>query len=193
IAAMMQRMPGWQPTSEAAFEVVLLDLFSAAADELSDYQDRVMQEAYWPTARKRITLRRYARLMDYFIHEGNQASTTVALNFPGSATYTIPAFQQAWTGLDKKSSSAVWFAASSSQFVAGLFSQVSLYTWSDVISTLAAGSTGADLAFTSFADANDAVSLIANGKITRLLLEEWLNPMTGLSTDRDVSKRQIVR
>ena len=48
ITAMMERVPGWEASSEADLDQVLLDLFSAAADELSDYQDRVMNEAYWP-------------------------------------------------------------------------------------------------------------------------------------------------
>ena len=46
MAAMAERVPGWQSTSEADHDQVLIDLFAAAADELSDYQDRVMSEAY---------------------------------------------------------------------------------------------------------------------------------------------------
>jgi hypothetical protein len=192
ISAMMQRVPSWQPTSEAALDVVLLDLFSAAADELSNYQDRVMQEAYWPTAQKRISLRRHARLMDYFIHEGNQSSTVLALNFPGSASYTVPAMQKAWTGPNSVLSSTAWFVADRPQFVNGLFSSVPLYTWSDAIPSLAAGATQADLAFSSFADAINAVNLITNGKIARLLIEEELNPGTGLAADSNPQKRQIL-
>ncbi len=56
VEAMTQRVPDWQPTSEADLDQVLLDLFSAAADELSDYQDRVMNEAYLASARKRVSL-----------------------------------------------------------------------------------------------------------------------------------------
>lgn len=79
IARMMERVPDWAPTSEADFDQVLLELFSASADELSDYQDRVVNEAYLATARKRVSLARHARLMDYHIHQGNQASTWLAL------------------------------------------------------------------------------------------------------------------
>ena len=192
IAAMIQRVPNWQPTSEAAFDVVLLDLFSAAADELSNYQDRVMAEAYLPTAGKRISLRRHARLLDYYIHEGCQASTVLALTFPGTASVVLPAMQQAWTGSDRSASSTVWFAASAQQFVSGIFSSVSLYTWSDAIPALAAGATTADLAFSSFADATNAVTFINNGNIPRLLVQEWLNPATGESADRDPQKRQLL-
>src|SRR5215207_7815782 len=79
ISWMVNRVPGWQPTSEADLDQVLLELFSAAADELSDYQDRVMNEAYLATARERVSLARHARLMDYHVHQGNQASTLLAL------------------------------------------------------------------------------------------------------------------
>ncbi len=192
IAAMMQRVPAWQPTSEAAFDVVLLDLFAAAADELSNYQDRVMREATWATAGRRLSLRRHARLMDYFIHEGQQASTVLALDFPGAAAYTVPALRTAWTGPDATRPAAVWFVTDGAQFVSGLFSRVSLYTWSDAFPGLRTGSTQADLAFDSFADATAAVGLIADGSIGRLLVQEWLNPTTGRAADRDPRKRQLL-
>jgi hypothetical protein len=97
IAAMMQQVPGWQPTSEADLDQVLLELFSVAADELSDYQDRVMNEAYLATARKRVSLARHARLMDYHIHQGNQASTWLAVMVVANQIFTMPRKFQVWT------------------------------------------------------------------------------------------------
>ncbi|VAW64432.1 hypothetical protein MNBD_GAMMA10-314, partial [hydrothermal vent metagenome] len=38
--AMAQRVPGWQATSEADLDQVIIDLIAADADELSDLQDR---------------------------------------------------------------------------------------------------------------------------------------------------------
>ena len=35
MVAMAERVPGWQSTSEADHDQVLIDLFAAAADELS--------------------------------------------------------------------------------------------------------------------------------------------------------------
>ena len=64
ISAMVQRVPNWQAVSEADFDQVLIDTFAAAADELSDYQDRVMNEAYLAYARKRVSLRRHASVSD---------------------------------------------------------------------------------------------------------------------------------
>lgn len=193
IAAMMQRVPNWQATTEASLDVVLLDLFSAAADELSNYQDRVMQEAYWPTAQKRISLRRHARLMDYFPYEGNQSSTVLALDFPGSTGYTVKAGTAACTGSYPPLPDAVTFVVSSDTYIDPLFSSVQLYTWSDAIPSLAKGATSADLAFSSAADAVTARNLITNGKILRLLLQEWLNPATGQAAGADPNKRQVVQ
>lgn len=83
ITWMGQKVPNWEPTSEADLDQVLIELFSVAADELSDFQDRVVNEAYLGTARKRVSLARHARLMDYHLHHGNQASTTLALQVNG--------------------------------------------------------------------------------------------------------------
>ena len=80
ITSMMQRVPGWNSTSEADLDQVILELISAGADQLSDYQDRVMNEAYFFTCKKRATLAQHARLMNYYIHQGNQAHTLLAMN-----------------------------------------------------------------------------------------------------------------
>ncbi|MGH8581605.1 MAG: hypothetical protein ACREWG_02225, partial [Gammaproteobacteria bacterium] len=79
MTAMAERVPAWASTSEADHDQVLIDLFAAAADELSDFQDRVMSEAYLATTRKRVSSARHARLVDYHLHEGNQASTWLAV------------------------------------------------------------------------------------------------------------------
>src|SRR5690606_5996430 len=46
------------------------------------YQDAVAQEAYLGTARRRISVRRHARLVDYFLHEGCNARAFVCVNPP---------------------------------------------------------------------------------------------------------------
>jgi hypothetical protein len=194
IAAMSQRVPGWRPTSEADLDQVLLELFSAAADELSDYQDRVMNEAYLGTARKRVSLARHARLMDYHIHQGNQASTWLALQLAPGQNGTLPAGVMAWTGPATLSDASQVFVSRTPARVHSLLSRMGLYTWSDAIPALAAGSTTADLRLTSTAqiDANTVRDLIRSGAITHLLLQEWLNPATGQPPGRDPSKRQTL-
>ncbi len=51
--------------STTTSDKALIEIISAAADELSDYQDRVMNEAYLATARTRVSIARHARLLEY--------------------------------------------------------------------------------------------------------------------------------
>ena len=62
-----------RPTSGVA----LVELLAYVADELSYRQDAVATEAYLATARRRISLRRHARLVDYLMHEGCNARAWV--------------------------------------------------------------------------------------------------------------------
>lgn len=95
-AAMMERVPGWQPTSEADLDQVIINLLAARGDELADKQDRVAAEAFFPRARKRVSLARHARLMDYHIHQGNQAETWMVLEAAGTPEF--PVNFTCWTG-----------------------------------------------------------------------------------------------
>jgi hypothetical protein len=94
-------------------------LFAAAADELSDFQDRVMAEAYLATARKRVSLARHARLVDYHLHEGNQASTWLAVDVVGGqAPFTLDDQELvASTGDDPPGADAVFLRAASAVFL----------------------------------------------------------------------------
>lgn len=206
ISAIMERVPGWEPTSEADLDQALLELFSAAADELSDYQDRVMNEAYLGTARKRVSLARHARLMDYHIHQGNQASTWLALKLDSGQKLDIPKPNlnpaakpvdlRVWAGGDDISApSSVVFMTRTQQHLHYLLNQMGLYTWSDSIPSLAAGSNTADikLAVSGQPSAVIVQDLIRSGKIEYLLIQERLNPATGEERGRDPAKRQLLK
>lgn len=204
MAAMMERVPGWEATSEADLDQVLIGLFSAAADELSDYQDRVMNEAYLSTARKRVSLARHARLMDYHIHQGNQASTWVALELsmaPAPVTNQrlwLKSNYRFWAGGGKETDpSSVVFVARDEQPVHPLANRFGLYTWSDTSPALAAGSTSADLRLMGVAadqpTAEWVRDLVRDGSIPRLLIQEHLNPVTGTVNGRDPQRRQLLR
>lgn len=197
IAAMMQRVPDWQATSEADQDMVLLETLSAAADELSDYQDRVMNEAYLTSARQRVSLARHARLMDYHIHQGNQASTVLALELLGAQAFVGPLFPagfKVWTGYETPDAQSRIFITKQEACLHWLLNSMELYTWSGSQPALAAGSTSADLKLAqSGEDAAITVrDLIQNGLITRLLIQEWKNPDTGQEAGRDPQKRQII-
>jgi hypothetical protein len=194
LAAMMQRVPGWTPTSEADFDQTLLELFSVAGDELSDFQDRVMNEAYLGTARKRVSLARHARLVDYHIHQGNQASTWLVLEVTNGLAGTLPAGVTGWSGLDRNDPSAQIFLTQESASVHFLLNRMELYTWSGAQPALEAGATWADLALAVPGQASaDAVrDLVLHGDIAHLLIEETLNPTTGDVVGRDLRKRQLL-
>lgn len=211
IAALLQRVPDWQPSSEADLDEVLLDLFSAAADELSDYQDRVMNEAYLASARKRVSLARHARLMDYHIHQGNQASAwlavEVALAQPSEpqvgATnqYFLSDSFKVWSGTPTEDAASVVFLTRTEQRVHQLVNRMGLYTWSDSIPSLAAGDTTADLTLflddvtpaTDQASALVVQTLIRSGVVTHLLIQEHLNPATGTENGRNPRRRQLLQ
>lgn len=74
---MSTTMPGWTERNPADMTVALVETLAYAADELAYYQDAVATEAYLGTARKRVSLRRHARLVDYVVHEGMNARTWV--------------------------------------------------------------------------------------------------------------------
>ncbi len=209
ITAMQQRVPGWESTSEADMDQVLIDLFSASGDELSDYQDRVMAEAYLSTCRSRVSLARHARLMDYHIHQGNQSTTQIALTVADTVVgsldlpdgtaisniFTLPAGFTVWAGDPDVPESTIYFATRKERSLHPLFNELGLYTWQDVIPSLAAGSTTADLAPSSTDQATcDIVAALINGGVmTELVLQEWLNPATGRASGANPEKRQLLR
>ncbi len=220
ISAMIERVPEWQPTSEADLDVALLELFSAAADELSDYQDRVMNEAFLAACRKRVSLARHARLMDYHIHQGNQASTWLAIEIEHDSgvqkQFELFEKLKVWAGESKRvlgknkevDASIVFHTRSTeSQVVDQLLNSIGLYTWSDSIPNLKVGSTQADLKLfaklylgdsTLFPDPTEVSAkkvrdLIRTGKVPYLLIQEHLNPTSGAISGRDPAKRQLLK
>ena len=218
ITAVSRRVPGWEPTSEADLDMVLADLFSVAADELSDYQDRVMNEAYVASARKRVSLARHARLMDYHIHQGSQASTWLALEIEhdtGQKSFELQPGLRVWAG-DKRTGVFEQETDTSAEFISRYdgtrkvhqyLNNIGLYTWSDTITALKAGSVRADLklyrkfylndpnppiAVTTQAAAEEVRDLIRNQRIRHLLIQEHRNPRTGLIPGRNPAKRQVL-
>jgi len=86
-------MPGWPERNPADSGVAVVEVLAYAADRLSYYQDAVAAEAYLGTARRRTSVRRHARLLDYFVHDGTNARAWVALTvLPGGGAdgLTLP-------------------------------------------------------------------------------------------------------
>jgi hypothetical protein len=206
MTAMAARVPGWKSTSEADHDQVLIGLLAAAADELSDYQDRVMAEAYFATARKRVSLARHARLVDYHVHEGNQASTWLAVDVvAGQVPFTLDDQELVvWTGNAPAEDDAVFFASRQRRLAPGerqrldpLLNRLRLHTWRNAQPALAAGSTSADIVpvagLAAQADADALRDLVRSGAWRELLIAEVLNPLTGAEPGRNRSKRQLLR
>jgi hypothetical protein len=205
LTAMSQRVPGWQPTSEADLDQVLIDLFAAAGDELSDYQDRVMSEAYLHSARTRVSIARHARLMDYHVHQGNQASTWMAVILDDTAAPFVLAEELlVWSGHPDAPAEWIVFATRETLLdparrtrLDPLLNDLRLHTWSHSVPALRAGSTRADLVSSvtgaAQAEAEDLRDLINAGTVAWLLIEEKLNPLTGRTAGRDPRKRQLLR
>jgi hypothetical protein len=72
-------MPAWTERHVPDIGITLVELLAYVGDYLSYYQDAVATEAYLGTARKRISVRRHARLVDYPMHDGCNARAWVRL------------------------------------------------------------------------------------------------------------------
>ena len=78
---MLERMafyvPDWKERNPSDLGVTMVEVLAYAADYLSYYQDAVATEAYLDTARRRISVRRHTRLLDFRMVEGTNARVWV--------------------------------------------------------------------------------------------------------------------
>lgn len=72
-------MPEWKERHVPDLGIALVEVLAYVGDHLSYYQDAVATEAYLDTARRRISVRRHARLVDYAMHEGCNARAWVCV------------------------------------------------------------------------------------------------------------------
>jgi len=75
-----QRFPGWTTPIAADMGTMVMEVFAAVGDELSYTQDRYARESNLETATQRRTLRKKARLLDFEIHDGLSASTSLVVH-----------------------------------------------------------------------------------------------------------------
>lgn len=90
--AMLARLalvaPDWTERSPADLGVTIVEILAYAGDYLSYYQDAVGTEAYLQTARRRLSVKRHARLRDYQPGEQCNARTWVFIEV---AARSLPA------------------------------------------------------------------------------------------------------
>lgn len=73
-------LPNWNERNAADVGIMLVELLAYVGDQLSYQQDAIATEAYLGTARRRVSVRRHARLVDYFMHEGCNARVWVQVH-----------------------------------------------------------------------------------------------------------------
>ncbi|MDG4861283.1 putative baseplate assembly protein, partial [Streptomyces sp. T-3] len=78
--------PDWVERNPADLGTTLVELLAHTGDRISYQQDAVATEAYLDTARRRISVRRHVRLIDYAMHDGVGARAYVAVETAGKHT-----------------------------------------------------------------------------------------------------------
>jgi hypothetical protein len=193
-------MPEWRETHSADIGIALVELLAYAGDQLSYYQDAVATEAYLGTARQRISVRRHARLLDYFMHDGCNARAWVFFQIDPSAAAGVLIAQRTQLVTQSKVPRGLLLQSQlqaavnqGSQVFETLFgitahpelNELDFYTWSDGQCCLPQGATQATLVD------NGAGALLKAGDL--LLFEEAKSPATGNTVDADPAHRQVVR
>ena len=195
-------MPDWRERSPADQGVLLVEVLAYVADRMSYQQDAIATEAYLGTARRRVSVRRHARLVDYFLSDGSNARGWVHVRLKDTAPAQAIALPDKTTFLTKCAESPVQavYATSELQTLlrqrnplvfeamhdAQLFrahNEMPFYTWGATECCLPAGSTRATLRG-KFPDLK---------QFDVLVFEEVKGPRTGIAEDADPSHRHVVR
>ncbi len=79
-------MPDWNERHAPDLMITLIEILAYVGDYLSYYQDAAATEAYLSTARKRISVRRHARLVDYKVHEGCNSRAWMSVEFDSDSS-----------------------------------------------------------------------------------------------------------
>jgi Baseplate J-like protein len=188
--------PDWQERNAADLGVTLVELSAHVGDLLSYRQDAIATEAYLGTARRRVSVRRHARLVDYFVQEGVNARAFLQVQV--NADTLLPKGMQVFTELpgqaarigptspDLASARALDPEIFETMHDASLFhahSEIAFYTWGDTNCRLPQGSTSATL--------RGQFPNLHAGDI--LIFEEALGPRTGQPGDANPQRRCAVR
>ncbi|MCG8461660.1 MAG: hypothetical protein MI919_35715, partial [Holophagales bacterium] len=79
-------IPSWRERNPSDLGVTIVEVLAYGADYLSYFQDAVSEEAYLATARRRTSIKRHARMLDFHLHEGLEARTWVSFQVDESVT-----------------------------------------------------------------------------------------------------------
>ncbi|MFD0165166.1 putative baseplate assembly protein [Streptomyces decoyicus] len=208
--------PDWVERSPADLGMTLVELLAYTADQISYQQDAVATEAYLDTARRRVSVRRHVRLIDYPMHDGCSARAFVAVEvaeeltlLPGefrfaavdTRTYGPRERPGAGTVIDDRDLAALDERGAVEVFepvaevplaLRPAHNTIRLWTWGGEVCALPKGATGATLR-DEWADASCEARALALSPGDLLLFEEVKGPRTGTPGDQDPAHRQTVR
>jgi hypothetical protein len=192
-------LPAWQEQHSADLGIMLIELLAFLGDYLSYHQDAVATEAYMNTARRRTSLRRHVRLIDYPMSDGRNARTCIHFEAAdGSDGTVVPQGTQVLTSGSQPGpvlplGTPIYAQAlAENPQVFELMEPVTLYptqneipfyTWGDEECCLPAGATTADL--------DGKYSNLTAGMV--LVFQEVKGPNTGYPEDADPTHRWAVR
>jgi len=209
---MLDRMavliPQWSERNPSDLGIALVELLAYVGDYLSYQQDAVATEAYLGTARRRASVRRHARLVDYHMHDGRNArvwvqvwveannvilasGTQLFTRIPKLATRIRPA-----TGSPPLPSAELEQALNADPIVFETIAEATLhqanneihfYTWGNERCCLPKGATRATL---KQSNENGLVNLNP-GDV--LIFIEKRNPDNGIEDEADPAHRHAVR
>jgi hypothetical protein len=197
--------PAWRERRAPDVGIALVELMAYVGDYLAYRQDAVATEAYLGTARRRISVKRHARLVDYAMHDGVSARAWVQVtvdDVPAGGVLLprvdpvtdIPTrFLTRVTGpasMDLETSDRAISTERPEVFEpladCRLFkrhNRMDFYTWGAEDCCLPEGSTRATL--------DKQISTLAVGDV--LILEEVVGSTTGEPADADPAHRHAVR
>ncbi|MCX4587199.1 putative baseplate assembly protein [Streptomyces sp. NBC_01481] len=209
--------PDWVERNAADLGTTLVELLAHTADRISYQQDAVATEAYLDTARRRVSIRRHVRLIDYPMHDGVNARAFVAVETvrpltlePG--TYRFAAVDVRSLGprdrpaigtviedrdlavLDERGSVEVFEPVVADEPLAlrPEHNTIRFWTWGDEVCSLPKGATSATLR-DAWADEECSVRSLELAPGDLLLIEEVLGAVSGTPGDADPAHRQAVR
>lgn len=211
-------LPDWQERHVPDVGVTLVELLAYVGDYLSYEQDAIGTEAYLGTARRRISVRRHARLVDYFLHEGCNARAWICLETSLDTKLPVPGTAFA-SGLGQGTGAAAsaLLAEELERRPAGSYeiyepmvnsgtteialweshNKIAFHTWGDEQCCLPRGATSATLrgrlATSPPAGTKPAGSLLHLRRGDVLLFQEILGAHTGSPDDADPTRRWAVR
>jgi baseplate J-like protein len=195
--------PQWKERNAADLGMALVELLAYDADSLSYRQDAVMTEAYFETARRRVSVRRHSRLVDYFMHDGCNARAWVQISVnannvvieKGTQLLTriptrpprIAPDASPLTGVSGSGNAPVVFETMHQATLQAGNNTMHFYTWGDDRCCLPTGATHATLKLKS----EDGTADLRAGDV--LILMEQVNPQNGNEEEADPSHRHAVR